>query len=140
MLGCLCTKRNSHGYSAFLCIMQKTTTLNYLFASKLKFGQSLNLNLLDPLNFMRRLELLFQKETLFGSFTAIDFPWKTGIFHEVKGILQLEKSADLVSFYLTQQISFSLLFPRIVAMYIYPQEVSTKITPELLIKYLLKWE
>ena len=27
MLGCLCTKRNSHGYSAFLCIMQKTTTL-----------------------------------------------------------------------------------------------------------------
>ena len=53
-------------------------------------------------------------------------------------ISQLEKSADLVSFYLNQQISFSLLFPRIVVMYIYPQEVSTKITPELLIKYLLK--
>lgn len=48
------------------------------------------------------------------------------------------RRVQIVSFYLNQQISFSLLFPRIVVMYIYPQEVSTKITPELLIKYLLK--
>lgn len=140
MLGCLCTKRNSHGYSAFLCIMQKTTTLK-LFVRiqievwaifKFEFVGSIKLYVQAGIVISKRKHCLVVLQQLAFLEKLVD-SMKLRVFRNWRRV-------QIVSFYLNQQISFSLLFPRIVVMYIYPQEVSTKITPELLIKYLLKWE
>lgn len=138
MLGCLCTKRNSHGYSAFLCIMQKTTTLK-LFVRiqievwaifKFEFVGSIKLYVQAGIVISKRKHCLVVLQQLAFLEKLVD-SMKLRVFRNWRRV-------QIVSFYLNQQISFSLLFPRIVVMYIYPQEVSTKITPELLIKYLLK--
>lgn len=138
MLGCLCTKRNSHGYSAFLCIMQKTTTLK-LFVRiqievwaifKFEFVGSIKLYVQAGIVISKRKHYLVVLQQLAFLEKLVD-SMKLRVFRNWRRV-------QIVSFYLNQQISFSLLFPRIVVMYIYPQEVSTKITPELLIKYLLK--
>lgn len=138
MLGCLCTKRNSHGYSAFLCIMQKTTTLK-LFVRiqievwaifKFEFVGSIKLYVQAGIVISKRKHCLVVLQQLAFLEKLVD-SMKLRVFRNCRRV-------QIVSFYLNQQISFSLLFPRIVVMYIYPQEVSTKITPELLIKYLLK--
>ena len=140
MLGCLCTKRNSHGYSAFLCIMQKTTTLK-LFVRiqievwaifKFEFVGSIKLYVQAGIVISKRKHCLVVLQQLAFLEKLVD-SMKLRVFRNWRRV-------QIVSFYLNQQISFSLLFPRIVVMYIYPQEVSTKITPELLIKYLLKRE